>query len=278
MKYFFLILSLASTLLASPVLTVAVSLQPYAKMLSRLGKDRIEIVVLVPEGSDPHTFEPKPGTLKDFSKAEIYFTDSSGLDKNWLSRFKGVNSKVKILALDSGIQFESLDDHHHERETLDPHLWVSLKNVQIILKNMLAVLTQYDPQGKAFYVENFNMYMEELVSLSDSIESLSKKLPEEKKTFMVFHPSFGYFARDYGFKQLCIEADGKEPKPKDLQHLIQEAKKSKIQSIFIMPNFSKRSAETIAKSLNANVVTLNPLVYDFEKAIKILLETLSKVQ
>ena len=278
MKYFFLILSLASTLLASPVLTVAVSLQPYAKMLSRLGKDRIEIVVLVPEGSDPHTFEPKPGTLKDFSKAEIYFTDSSGLDKNWLSRFKGVNSKVKILALDSGIQFESLDDHHHEREALDPHLWVSLKNVQIILKNMLAVLTQYDPQGKAFYVENFNTYMEELVSLSDSIESLSKKLPEEKKTFMVFHPSFGYFARDYGFKQLCIEADGKEPKPKDLQHLIQEAKKSKIQSIFIMPNFSKRSAETIAKSLNANVVTLNPLAYDFEKAIKILLETLSKVQ
>lgn len=278
MKYFFLILSLASTLLASPVLTVAVSLQPYAKMLSRLGKDRIEIVVLVPEGSDPHTFEPKPGTLKDFSKAEIYFTDSSGLDKNWLPRFKGVNSKVKILALDSGIQFESLDDHHHESEALDPHLWVSLKNVQIILKNMLAVLTQYDPQGKAFYVENFNMYMKELVSLSDSIESLSKKLPEEKKTFMVFHPSFGYFARDYGFKQLCIEANGKEPKPKDLQHLIQEAKKSKIQSIFIMPNFSKRSAETIAKSLNANVVTVNPLAYDFEKAIKILVETLSKVQ
>ena len=253
-------------------------MQPYAKMLSRLGKDRIEIVVLVPEGSDPHTFEPKPGTLKDFSKAEIYFTDSSGLDKNWLPRFKGVNSKVKILALDSGIQFESLDDHHHESEALDPHLWVSLKNVQIILKNMLAVLTQYDPQGKAFYVENFNMYMKELVSLSDSIESLSKKLPEEKKTFMVFHPSFGYFARDYGFKQLCIEANGKEPKPKDLQHLIQEAKKSKIQSIFIMPNFSKRSAETIAKSLNANVVTVNPLAYDFEKAIKILVETLSKVQ
>ncbi|MBO5949902.1 MAG: zinc ABC transporter substrate-binding protein [Fibrobacteraceae bacterium] len=278
MKYFFLILSLASTLLASPVLTVAVTLQPYAKMLSRLGKDRIEIVVLVPEGSDPHTFEPKPGTLKDFSKAEIYFTDSSGLDKNWLPRFKGVNSKVKILALDSGIQFESLDDHHHESEALDPHLWVSLKNVQIILKNMLAVLMQYDPQGENFYLENFNTYMEELVSLSDSIESLSKKLPEEKKTFMVFHPSFGYFARDYGFKQLCIEANGKEPKPKDLQHLIQEAKKSKIQSIFIMPNFSKRSAEMIAKSLNANVVTLNPLAYDFEKAIKILLETLSKVQ
>lgn len=278
MKYFFLILSLASTLLASPVLTVAVTLQPYAKMLSRLGKDRIEIVVLVPEGSDPHTFEPKPGTLKDFSKAEIYFTDSSGLDKNWLPRFKGVNSKVKILALDSGIHFEHLEDHHHESDALDPHLWVSLKNVQIILKNMLAVLTQYDPQGKNFYLENFNTYMEELVSLSDSIESLSKKLPEEKKTFMVFHPSFGYFARDYGFKQLCIEADGKEPKPKDLQHLIQEAKKSKIQSIFIMPNFSKRSAEMIAKSLNANVVTLNPLAYDFEKAIKILLETLSKVQ
>lgn len=278
MKYFFLILSLASTLLASPVLTVAVTLQPYAKMLSRLGKDRIEIVVLVPEGSDPHTFEPKPGTLKDFSKAEIYFTDSSGLDKNWLPRFKGVNSKVKILALDSGIHFEHLEDHHHESDALDPHLWVSIKNVQIILKNMLAVLMQYDPQGKNFYLENFNTYMEELVSLSDSIESLSKKLPEEKKTFMVFHPSFGYFARDYGFKQLCIEADGKEPKPKDLQHLIQEAKKSKIQSIFIMPNFSKRSAEMIAKSLNANVVTLNPLAYDFEKAIKILLETLSKVQ
>ena len=158
MKYFFLILSLASTLLASPVLTVAVTLQPYAKMLSRLGKGRIEIVVLVPEGSDPHTFEPKPGTLKDFSKAEIYLTDSSGVDKNWLPRFKGVNSKVKILALDSGIHFEHLEDHHHECDALDPHLWVSIKNVQIILKNMLLCIQRENSVSNFFVLQPVPSY------------------------------------------------------------------------------------------------------------------------
>lgn len=260
--------------------TAAVTLSPYAKILSKIAGDRISVVTLVPNGADPHTFEPKPSTLQDFSRASIYFTDGSGLDKNWLPRFKGVHSTIKIVSLDEGIQWKKEKTVHshgsHSQETLDPHLWTSPKNVKIIASNMLNVLLELDSVGRNLYKKNYELYLKELDLLSKEIETLAKSLSEKEKTFMVFHPSFGYFARDYGFKQLCIESEGKEPKPRDLQHLIQEAKAANVKTVFVMPNFSRRAAETIAKSIQGNVEVIDPLAYEFESSLRILLQTLKR--
>lgn len=265
-------------------LTAAVTLQPYAKILGKIAGERVDIVTLVPQGSDPHSFEPKPGTLKDFSKASLYFTDGSGLDKSWLPRFKGVNPNIKIVSMDSQIQWGKLEHHHdhshqghgsHHHESLDPHLWTSPKNVKILAANILSALVVADPEGKAIYEKNHKAYDLELDSLSAEIEKVTKQLTVDQKTFMVFHPSFGYFARDYGFVQLCIEVDGKEPKPRDLQRLIQEAKKKGVRKIFVMPNFSKRAASTIAKAIQGSVQEVDPLAYDFENSWRILLQTIA---
>lgn len=253
--------------------SVAVTLSPYAKILHEIGGERVSSIVLIPAGSDPHSFEPKPSTLKDFSRAKIYFSDGSGMDKNWKPRFLGVNPSVSIVSLDEGIQWDTLFDNHAKE--LDPHLWTSPKMVKIIAQNMARALSKFDPAGESFYQKNLKNYLAQLDSLSEKIQTIVESLPENSKRFMVFHPSYGYLARDYGLEQLCIEAEGKEPKPKDLKRLIQQANESAIKTIFVMPQFSRRAAETIAKSIQGKVETTDPLAYEFERELLLLIQKLS---
>ena len=85
---------------------------------------------------------------------------------------------------------------------------------------------------------------------------------------MVFHPAWGYFARAYGLSQIPIELEGKEPKPAQLKKLIQEARDRNVKIIFLQPQFSARSAEQVAREIGGEVVTVDPLAFDWEANMK----------
>ena len=80
---------------------------------------------------------------------------------------------------------------------------------------------------------------------------------------MVFHPSWGYFAKAYGLIQLTIEIEGKDPKPKALQKIISQAQKEGIKAIFTQQEFSDKSARVIARELGINVIKETPLAKDW---------------
>lgn len=280
-----LCLGLAS---AKEKLVVAVSLAPYATMLKSIAGDYIDIVTMIPPGADPHTYEPKPDVLKAFSKASVYFTDGSGMDKAWLPRFKGVNKRVETVDVTDGIEWilqdahgkdvqgkDSKDAHAHEKLTLDPHLWTSPKQALKVMSNMRSALSKYDPDNNNVYVMRFSRMIQTLEKVGKDVARAVYSLPKEARTFIVFHPSFGYLARDYGLKQLTIEVNGKEPKPKDLKKLVQEGKKNNVRLVFVQPQFSKRSAETIATELVASVVTVNPLDADYLESTRTLIKAIS---
>ena len=81
---------------------------------------------------------------------------------------------------------------------------------------------------------------------------------------MVFHPSWGYFAKRYDIEQISIEIEGKEPKPNELLQLVEEAKKHNIKIVFVAPQFSQKSAKTISQNIGANVVSIDPLSDDWK--------------
>jgi zinc transport system substrate-binding protein len=83
--------------------------------------------------------------------------------------------------------------------------------------------------------------------------------------FLVFHPSWGYFARAYGLRQMAIETRGREPKPAELAALIKEAARVHIDIVLVQPQFSSKSAESVAATLGAGIVSADPLAYDWEK-------------
>ena len=250
-------------------ITVAVSLQPYSTIVRLIGGARVNIVTLLPPGADPHNYEPKPAVIKAFSLAQIYFTDGSGLDKAWMPRFLGANKKVKVIDISDNIEWMKAehDDHdllgHHDEGELDPHIWTSPARVKILAMNIYNTLKEIDPEHSKYYMFRYQKALDMLTKVERELNHAIFNMPVKSRSFIVFHPSYGYLAKDYKLKQYSIEVNGKEPKPKDLANLIQIGRKNGTKVVFVQPQFSKRAAEAIARDLGAVIAETDPLAADF---------------
>lgn len=150
--------------------------------------------------------------------------------------------------------------HYHGGK--DPHTWTSPSNVKIMAKNIFDALLKIDAKNSAYYQTNYERFLEEIVRTDNSIKKTLSTIPQGSK-FMVFHPSWGYFAKEYGLEQLSIEVEGKEPKPKTLRKIIDEAKKANIKAVFTQKEFSDKSAKALARELGIKVIKETPLAKEW---------------
>jgi zinc transport system substrate-binding protein len=150
-------------------------------------------------------------------------------------------------------------DHEAEEKTanLDPHIWLSPPLVKQQAETIYSALVELNPEKETLYQENLNQFLADLDALDKNIEETLADL--EQKTFMVFHPSWGYFAEEYNLEMIPIEVGGTEPSAAELSQFVKQAKEEDIQVIFVQPQFGVRSAEAIAKSVNAEVLQIDPL-------------------
>ncbi len=255
LKKSIIIVGLFSSILFAKVNTV-VSILPELTFVQAIGGDKVNVSLMVKPGYEPHEYEPKPSQMKDISKADIYFSIGVEFEESWLPKFSNQNKKMKIVDLSSGIVKIEMAAHHHAG--LDPHIWLSPMNAKLIAKNILFTLVSVDVQNKDYYTANYKKLIANINNTDKKIRDIliSTKLNTK---FMVFHPAFGYFARDYGLTQFAIEAGGKEPKPKQMIHLINEAKEENIKALFIEPEFSAKAGKQIASAVGIPLITVSPL-------------------
>lgn len=169
---------------------------------------------------------------------------------------------------------EHHEEHGHDHGGLDPHIWLDPILVKTQAKNIYEAVSKIDSKNSEFYKANYEVFIKELNQLHNKIENILKD--SAHKPFMVFHPSWGYFAKRYDLEQISIEVEGKEPKPNQLVEIIEDAKEHKIKVVFVAPQFSQKSASTISKSLNANVVTINPLSLKWDEELIITAKEIEK--
>lgn len=246
-----------------------VSILPQQTFVKAIGKDKVNVSVMVLPGNSPHSYEPKPSQMKEISQADVYFAIGVEFEHAWLKRFQSQNNSMKMVDLTHNIKKiamkkHSHDKHNHEHESLDPHIWTSPNNVTIMAKSILDTLVELDSTNEQYYKDNYNEFLSDIKSLQTQIRSLLKPLPPHTK-FMVFHPAWGYFADEFDLIQVSIEVEGKEPKPKELAHLMEEAKEENIKAIFTQPEFSDTSANLIAKQLQISVIKASPLNPNWSK-------------
>lgn len=153
---------------------------------------------------------------------------------------------------------QSNGHHHHHHNSFDPHTWVSPSNVKIMAKNIYDALCEHDSKNSNFYKKNYELFLDEIDVTDAKIKKMFSHLPKETK-FMVFHPSWGYFAKEYNLVQLAVEVEGKEPKPKMLVKIIDKAREENIKAIFTQKEFSDKSAKAIANELGIKVIKETPL-------------------
>ena len=278
MKKILLVFAFLISFLNASTNQLTVNILPQKYFVQKIVKDKFDINVMVKPGSSPHNFEPKPSQMKLLDESKAYFLIGDPSEKAWLDRFKQ-NTK-NTLFVDTTIGIEKIemqpDEHEHEHHDhdhsgLDPHIWLDPVLVKIQAKNIYEAMIKIDAQNSDFYKANYEEFIKELDALDEQIKKLLT--PYEKKSFMVFHPSWGYFAKRYNLEQISIEVEGKEPKPNELVELIEEAKKHNIKVIFVAPQFSQKSAQTISKSIGANVIAIDPLTDNWnENLLKVAKE------
>ncbi|KAF5087528.1 MAG: zinc ABC transporter substrate-binding protein [Methanoculleus horonobensis] len=240
---------------------VAVTIPPEEEFVERVGGDHVRVILLVPPGADPHTYEPPPGVLADVAEADMYAVVGSGIEFElaWREKIAALNPGMLVVDCSRGVDLITTGDAEHGGT--DPHIWTSPKNAKVMVEEIREGLIAVDPENAGDYRRNADAYLGELDALDAEIaDALAAS---GVKTIMVYHSSWAYLARDYGFAEVPIESEGKEPSPQRLEHLIKQAEEEKIKVIFASPEHSTRSAEVIADAIGGTVVTVSPLAKDY---------------
>ena len=276
-KILFLCIAFFTFLNASkPEITVNILPQKY--FVEKIVKDKFEINVMVKPGSSPHNYEPKPSQMKSLVSSKAYFLVGDPFEQAWMDKFKQNAKNTLFVDTTKGIEKIQMQEHNHHDEAnvdakhdehdhsgFDPHVWLDPLLVKIQAKNIYEAMVEIDSQNGDFYKTNYEEFIKELDTLDENIKTILS--PYKDKAFMVFHPSWGYFAKRYDLVQIPIELQGKEPKPNELVELIKDAKEHNIKIVFVSPQFSQKSAKTISQNIDAKVATINPMVENWSEGL-----------
>jgi zinc transport system substrate-binding protein len=255
---------------AAEKIPIFVSIVPQMYFAEKIGGDYVSVMSMTAQGADVHTFEPKPKQMTDLAKAKVYFAIGVEFEDALLGKIASVNHSLMIVHTEQGIakipmkahHHEGKETHHHGDERGDPHVWLSPTLVKVQADAIFKALVSADPNHKAAYEANYAGFVKEIDALDTELKAIFSKAGKNNK-FMVFHPSWGYFAKNYGLEQIPVEIEGKEPKPAELQELITHAKADDIRVVFAQPQYSSKNAEVIAKAINGQVIMVDSLSKDW---------------
>lgn len=257
-------------------MTAAVSIQPQKYFLERVGGNRVDVLVVVPPGASPAAYEPSPSDMRRMDQARVWFTVGVAFEDAWVPRFEASSTELEVVSTIRDIQrrplgrysvetlsFHEDEDHGHSHGegSPDPHVWLSPELVKKQASVMAEELSRLDPEGAEFYMDNLRQFREDTDSLQREIGSLLENAG--RRSFMVFHPAWGYFADEFDLVQVPVESMGSEPSPREMSILIDYARENDISTVFVSPQFSTSSAEAIAQEIGGEVAHIDPLAEDW---------------
>jgi zinc transport system substrate-binding protein len=268
---------------------VHVSIPPQKWLSDKLGGDKIITHVLVTKGRDPHTYEPTPKQISALAGSSIYFTIGMEFEEQIVHKLAETVAGLRFVDSTRGITRIAMtgEEHHgehqeghgveheeqgveeaHHHDGADPHVWLSPLNLQLMAQVMAEEMAAADPANKAVYEQNLAQLHAELDQLNNFIH---KELdPFKGSSFYIFHPSFGYFAKEYNLVQQAVEVGGKSPSPRQLSALIEKARKEGVKIIFVQPQFDTKSVESVARAIGGSVEPLDNLAEDVAGNLKIM--------
>jgi len=251
-------------------LNVIVSIVPQKYFVERIGGDLVNVSVMVQAGESPATYEPKPEQMVELTKAAAYVSIGVPFEKSWLEKFQAANPNMKMVDTTQGVERIATKDGG-----FNPHIWLSPSLVKIQSETIYNALVELDPAHEADYKSNLDAFIKDIDALDAEIRATLEKTASKK--FIVFHPAWGYFARDYGLQEIPIEVGGQEPSAQELAKLITMAKDENIKVVFVQPEFSQEDAQTIAKEIGGEVLAINSLSPDWLANLQKVAETFAAV-
>jgi zinc transport system substrate-binding protein len=233
-------------------LDVVVSIVPQQYFVERIGGEQVNVTVMVPPGFSPATYEPKPEQLQTLSEADAYLRMRVPFEEAWMGRIVSANQDMLIIDQAEGIE---------RIGGKDPHIWLSPPLVKVQAQTIYAGLVELAPDHEAEYQANLETFLADLDELDADIEETLSHL--ERAKFIVFHPAWTYFARDYGLEMIPVQIEGSDPSAAEMAGLIRTAQENNIRVIFAQPEFNTESADAIAQEIGGQVLLISPLAPDW---------------
>lgn len=260
--------SLLAAVPAAAAIPVAVSVEPYAWLVRSVGGDRVEVQVLVGSGATPETYQPSDADVSRVMRSRVYFRTGAPFERApWFRALAGAG-RIEVVDLLAGVDLLEMEGHTHaghdeephEHGAADPHVWTSPRRLAIQARTVAAALVKADPSGRLAYEAGLRRT---LVSLDRVDAELRGRLgPHAGRAFFVFHPAWGYFAADYGLRQVAVEVEGKEPTDRELTRLVARGREERVRVVFVQPQNRGAGAQAVADAVGAELVVADPLAPD----------------
>ena len=242
-----LLSGLQETTLADTRMEIVVSIPPQQWLVEKIGGDRVEVTVLVTPGESPTTYMPTDAQVTHLMQSRIYFRIGVPFERGlW---FDAVSKMGRFTMVDLRDGIELRGD--------DPHIWLSPRLLSVQAATVTAALSLQDPNSRILFEENLEALQARLRILDEEIGQRLE--PFVGRAFFVFHPSWGYFANEYGLQQVAIEVEGREPSDRELTVLQSEAREAEITTVFVQPQIHGRGAKAFAAAIDARLEILDPL-------------------
>lgn len=229
----------------SQKLSVAVSVQPQRFLIERIGAVRVQVIVMVPPGMSPHSFEPPPSIVRQLERSTLYVRTGVEFEDAWLERFRSVNPQLRILDMRTAVADALIFDHEHAGDHdhgemhrgSNPHIWLDPMLVSRQAAIVCEELVHLAP-------DDADDFRRRTAELQNELADLDRRLREQMRplagrSVIVFHPSWSYFARAYGFETIAIEENGREPGPKHLTEVVRRGRQLGLRNIVAQPEMSE---------------------------------------
>ncbi|MDU4046699.1 MAG: zinc ABC transporter substrate-binding protein [Peptoniphilus harei] len=286
-------------------LKVYASVYPMYDFAKKIAGDKLDVEMLMPQGTEPHGWEPDTDTIKNLENADMLIYNGAGLE-DWTDKVIDSlsNKNLKVVEASEGVELiksshnheeeehdhEAAEENHnheaaennHNHETheedheheghnhgpMDPHVWTSPKNAKIEMENIKNAFCELDKENADYYESNYEKYAKMLDELDAKYKGKLGDLPNT--TIVVSHEAYGYLCKDYGLNQLGIKGVNAETEPdaKKMAEIISYIKENKITTVFTEELIDPKVSKIIAEETGCEVKVLSPIEGLSEEQIK----------
>ena len=231
-------------------------------VVSNVGGEKISVDVLLPLGTDPHSFSPTPKDAAELADAKLVFANGAGLEEFLKPLMDNIGGSSKVVEVSEGINFRTMtdEDSNSNKQVIDPHTWMDPNNVIIWVDNIVRALSEQDPDNAVYYQENGQAYQAKLRDLDTWIRTAVSEVPQEDRKLVTDHTVFGYFLDEYGFSQVGAIIPGfsslAEPSAKDIMMIQDAIQTMGVKAIFINVGANENLAQRISEDTGIQLVPL----------------------
>ena len=258
---------------------VMTSIYPIKEFTEIIGGDKVSVKSMVPDGAEPHDFEPKAKDMVELGKSQLFIYNGLGME-HWVDKVLSTvhddkltvvdtskNAKIIEVSNEKEVEIHDEDGYNHEHTQgdghnhgkLDPHIWLSFSEAKNQGKLIEEALIKVDPKDKNYFIANYNKFANDLDQVSQEYGEKFKNIPN--KSFVTGHAAFAYLCRDLGLTQISVEdAFGEgEITPQHLKELADYCKTNNVKVIFMPDSASEKVSQTLANEVGAKVVKISSL-------------------